>query len=106
MTFVDIVNSAVILAASLACIGAVVSGGYILWIYRQRFESALFLDRLVNRDLLAAACGAVILAYLALALSGYSLGKPWGAIVIGVPGILLLWGPTSDALLWRKERRK
>lgn len=108
--FVRGVELAVIAAAAFACLAAIVSGLYIWLVYDQRdredSRDALFLTRLVIRDLRVAVCGAIILGYLALSTAGLGLGRPWGAIIVGVPVIILLYGPTSDALLWRRERAK
>jgi len=110
--FVRFVEVSVTLLAVLFSAAAIVSAAYIVWVYRHRNVTPdqrvgeLFLTRNVVRDVRVAVCATIILGYLALALAGYGLGRPWGAIVIGIPVIVLLYGPTGDALLWRKERRK
>lgn len=83
---------------------AAISGLYILHIYRRRHESALFLDRLVKRNLRVVVCALVIGGYLLISLFGLSLGRPWGYVVIAAAVTGLIWGPISDALLWFRER--
>jgi hypothetical protein len=95
----------VIVVAAIVAVAAIVSALYILMVYRQRHEDSLFLTRLVHRDVRVSFASAVILVYLIMALSGASFGRPWGAVVIGVPVILMMIGPVSDALLWYRERR-
>lgn len=103
---VELIESTVVYLAAFVAIVAIISTLYIVNIYRQRHQEALFLTRLVVRDVRVGVCAAVILIYLALALSDRGLGRPWGAIVIGIPVIVMLYGPTSDAMLWWRERRR
>lgn len=101
----DPITLTIIVALLITAVTASLSGAYITWVYHQRTEEALFLTRLVHRDLRVAIASAVIVLYMALSLAGFGLGRPWGAVAIGIPIIVLMIGPIGDALLWRKERR-
>ena len=100
----ELVTIIVLVVAAVTAVAAIISSVYIGWIFNQRQEDALFLTRLVHRDIRVSLASAVILGYLALVMLGYSLGKPWGALVIGIPVIIMMWGPVSDARLWHSER--
>lgn len=103
--FVEAVETATIFVTAALAIVSIGSAVYTVNIYRQRHEEALFLTRLIKRNVRVATAAAVILIYLALALSDYGLGRPWGAVVIAGSVGAMLYGPISDALLWHKERR-
>lgn len=108
MNFDDFANGVTTLVVGVSAVVAVIavaSAIYIGRVYSQRHEQALFLDLLVRICVRVSVAAGIILGYLALALSGFSLGKPWGAIVIGVPVILMMSVPLSIALLWYQERR-
>lgn len=102
----NVVEIAISVFCLVVAVAAVVSGGYIAWVYRERHEDALFLTRLVYRDIRVAIGSAVILVYIVAALLGLSPGRPWGALVIGLIVSVFMYGVVSDALLWRRERRK
>lgn len=104
--FTALVTLLVTVVCIAVAVAAVASGAYIAWVYRQRNEEALFLARLVTRDLRCSAAALIIGVYIAAALLGYSLGRPWGALVIAAAVVVLMVGVIDDALLWRKERRK
>lgn len=102
----DLVTLGVVIACLATGAASVVSSFYIVYVYRQRTEEALFLDRLVRRDVRVAVAAAVILAYLAVSLTGHPLDRPWGAVLIGGAVIVMQIGPVGDALLWFLERRR
>jgi hypothetical protein len=104
--FANLVTLVVTGVSAFVALAAGVSALYIYYVYHQRHEDALFLTRLVHRDLRVSLASAVILIYIVLALSGFSLGKPWGALIIGGAITIMMIGPISDALLWKKERSK
>lgn len=87
-------------------IAAIISAAYCFWIYRQRNEEALFLDRLVRRNIRVAIAAAVIFVYIFLSRLELTPGRPWGGLIITIAVIAMMYGPISDALLWRKERRQ
>lgn len=103
---IEAVELAVLLICALFATSAIASGVYIVWVYRQRQEDALFLERLVKRDVRVCVAAAVILIYLALAMADLTPGRPWGAVIIAAAVIAMLIGPTDDAVLWWKERRR
>ncbi len=102
--FINLVTLGTTTLAVLIAIAAVLSGAYIAYVYRQRKEQALFLDLLVRICLRVTAAAAIGVGYIALALSGFSLGKPWGGLVVTLAFVLPLTVPITVALLWRKER--
>lgn len=104
--FATVVTLIVTVVFGVVALAAVVSASYIAYVYSQRNEEALFLTRLVHRDIRVSAASAVMLIYIILSLAGFSLGRPGGAVVIGGAIVLLMIGPISDAYLWWKERRK
>lgn len=103
--FTEFVENATIVMALAFSLAAVASGLYVTWIYRHRHEEAPFLTRLVRRNQRVALAATVILVYLALALSDFGLGRPWGAVIIGGAVCLLLVGVIDDAVTWYRERR-
>ena len=105
MDVADVVQTVITIGGAILAVAAGVSAIYIQWVYRQRHEEALFLSRLVTRDIRVAVASVVILGYIVLNFLGYGLGKPWGSLIISVSIMVMMFGPISDALLWRKERR-
>lgn len=101
---IQLVELAVTVVDIIVAVAAIVSAVYIVYIYRQRHESALFLDRLVRRNIRVSIASAVIVLYIVLSLFHLSPGRPWGAVIISLAVVAMMWGPTSDALLWHKER--
>lgn len=99
-----------VLAGAVA-LAAVASGVYIGWVYRQRREEALFLTRLVYRDIRVSAASAVILGVIVIALYGQVQENEIApdrlvlSAIITFAVCLMMYGPISDALLWRRERR-
>ena len=106
MQLVDIITWGTVLVAAIVAIASIASSFYIAWVYRQRKEESAFLTHLVNRDIRVSLASAWILGYIAVALAGYSLARPWGALAIGIPVVVMMIGPISDAWLWRSERRR
>ena len=100
---VEAVVGLIALAIAMAC---VVSGAYVYYVYRQRHEEALFLTRLVHRDVRVSIASAVIAGIIAIAYLAEPLPRPWGGLLIGGALIAMMLGPVSDALLWRKERQR
>lgn len=110
MEFDDLVNLAVVLAVLALAVASVIATLYIRWVNRQRSEPSRYLDMLVNRDTrtgIAQAILAVLLVYLLLRLVfGFPpLPPPVGAIGLGVPFLLMGWGPVADAMQFRTDRR-
>lgn len=101
---IEMVESSVLVVCGFIAVAAIISGVYIVHVYRQRHEDALFLERLVKRDVRVCVAAAVILVYLALAMADLTPGRPWGAVIIAAAVIAMLVGPVDDALLWRRER--
>lgn len=91
------------LGMAVACI---VAGGYIWYVYERRNEDALFLTRLVHRDIRVSLASALIAAVIAWAYLFEPLPRPWGGIIIGTALIAMMLGPVDDALLWFRERRR
>ena len=104
--FKSLVTLVVTLIDVAIAIGAVISTLYIIYVYRQRREEALFLTRLVHRDIRVGVGGGIIVGYIALSYSGYTLGPPWGGLIISLAVALMLIGPIDDAILWFRERRR
>jgi divalent metal cation (Fe/Co/Zn/Cd) transporter len=102
----ETVELVITIAALAVAVASMLAAVYIVNIYRQRHEEALFLDRLVKRDIRVSIASAVILAYIALALLDLSPGRPWGSLIISLCVMAMMYGPISDALLWFRERRK
>lgn len=100
---VEAVVGLVALAVAVAC---VVSGAYVFHVYQQRHEEALFLTRLVHRDVRVSIASSLIAGVIAWAYLVEPLPRPWGGLVIGAALIVMMTGPISDALLWRRERRR
>ncbi len=94
-----------IIALAIA-VASVVSGLYVYRVYTQRHEEALFLTRLVHRDIRVSIASAVIGGIIAFAYLAEPLPRPWGGLLIGGALIAMMLGPVSDALLWRKERQR
>ena len=94
----------VALAVGIAC-GA--SGLYMANVYRQRYEDGRLLRRIIVRNIrvsIAATAVAVLVAYSYL---NDPLPRPWGAVVLGVALVAMMWGPISDAvLIWRERRTR
>lgn len=94
------------------CVAVLISVAYILRRYSQLDDKAPFLTRLVHRDVRIALVGTLIGAVIVYSLARYALPQldlspfvpPFGALLIGVPLAVLLWGPISDALQWRREQ--
>jgi hypothetical protein len=103
---VPYVESAVLVLSVAFAAAAAVSGVYIWYVYRQRHEDALFLDRLFRRDMRVSIAGIVILVDLAAIMLNLDPGRPWNSVIIGTAVIAMLYGPTSDAILWFRERRR
>ena len=103
MTLIEIITTA---AAAIIAVASVISAIYIVYVYRRRNEEALFLTRLVHRDVRVSIASAVILGYIVLALTGNSPGRPWGSVIIAAAVGVMMLGPCGDAYLWWKERRK
>lgn len=99
------------LAALVLGIVCVISGVYIQRVYgeiakRPDAKEALFLKRLVARDLrVAAASGTISALIVGSYLIGQPLPKPWGAVITGGALMVMMAGPIGDALLWRRERK-
>jgi uncharacterized protein (DUF2062 family) len=104
--FKSLVTLAVTVIDVALALAAVLSTIYIVHVYRQRKEEALFLTRLVHRDIRVGIGGGIIVAYIALAYSGYTLGAPWGGLIVSLAVGLMLIGPIDDAIQWFRERRK
>lgn len=105
------ITAAVNVFTSLMCLTVAASAGlsglYIWYVYRQRHEEALFLTRLVHRDLRVAIASILTGLLIAVALLGQGiLLRPWGTLIIGFCLSALMYGVVSDAILWRRERRR
>jgi uncharacterized membrane protein YfcA len=100
------VEAAIGIVALVIALSCVMSGAYVYSVYRQRHEEALFLTRLVHRDIRVSAASAVIAGIIAVAYLAEPLPRPWSGLLIGGALIVMMLGPVSDALLWRKERRR
>jgi uncharacterized membrane protein YbhN (UPF0104 family) len=96
----------IVVSCLVMAVIAGISGGYIWHVYRQRHEEAVFLTLLVRICLRVSFAATWILVYLALALSGFSFGRPWGAAAIAVPILAMLTVPITVAELWFRERRR
>jgi hypothetical protein len=94
-----------ILALAIAIV-CVMSGAYVYRVYRLRHEEALFLTRLVHRDIRVSIASAVIAGLIAYAYLFEPLPRPWSGVLIGGALIVMMYGPISDAMLWRSERRR
>ncbi len=100
---VEAIIGVLALAIALIC---VVSGTYVYAVYRQRHEEALFLTRLVHRDVRVSLASAVIAGVIAWSYLLDPLPRPWGALLTGAALIVMMLGPIDDALLWRRERNR
>lgn len=92
--------------ALITAVVSVISGAYVYWVYSQRTEEALFLTRLVHRDVRVSISSALIAGVIAWAYLVEPLPRPSGAVIIGAALIVMMTGPISDALLWRRERHR
>lgn len=99
ITFLTIVGSLIV------ALVAVISGAYIWHIYRLRHEEALFLQLLFRLCMTVTFGSAWIAIYLVLALVGHGLARPWGAVAIAIPVILMMQTVIQVARVWRRERR-
>jgi uncharacterized BrkB/YihY/UPF0761 family membrane protein len=104
--FNALVTNTVTLLLTLMAIASVISGAYIVWIYRRRGEEAPFLTRLVVRDVRVAIAAFVIAVYIIVSLSGYGFPRPWGAVVVGGAVAAMLFGVIDDAWTWYWQRRR
>lgn len=106
---VELIVGLAALAIGIVC---VISGIYIWRIYgeikkKPDAKDALFLRRLVARNIrVAAASGVVSLLVVNSYLGSGPLPRPWGALILGACLLVYMTGPIGDALLWRKERRR
>jgi hypothetical protein len=103
--FAELIRVLTVGGSILMSVAAVVSGLYVIYVYRNRYEEAPFLTRLVHRDVRVSTASTVILVYLAFALSGVSLGPPWGGLLIAIAVWTMEYGPIEDAITWWRERR-
>lgn len=101
----DLVNAIIAIVFGVVALASGVAALYILWVYRQRKEEALFLTRLVHRDIRVSLASMVILGLIVLARLGLTLPQPLGGLVAGGAVVAMMVGPISDALLWRRERK-
>lgn len=93
------------------CVAVLVAVAYILRRYSQLDDKAPFLTRLVHRDVRIALAGVIIGATIVYSLVRYSLPQldlgpllpPLGALAVGIPLAVLMYGPISDAVQWWKE---
>jgi multisubunit Na+/H+ antiporter MnhF subunit len=110
---VDGITAALTLFMSVEVVIALVAAAYIVSVYRPVRGQAPFFDRLAVRDAAAAMAGAVIGAVAIYSLLRY-IQPEWGlapliqpvpAILVGVPIVVLLYGPIADAIaIWRSRR--
>jgi hypothetical protein len=87
---------------AVACIPA---GLYILHIYRQRYEEAPFLTRLVLRDI-RVWLGAMLLLVLVAAALAHLVSRPWGTLTICAAVTVFIWGLLDDAVVFYRERKR
>lgn len=94
-------------------IAALVAGWYVAWALRPQRGKEQFLDRLVIRDIRVALGGAPIAFIVAYSLVRFAIPElglgplvpPFGALLIGVPIAVMLFGPIDDAIqVWRDRR--
>ncbi len=89
----------------------VVAGLYVRWVNGQRKEESRYLDMLISRDTrVALGCGALTLLTVFALVRVINPGipplpQPWGAIWLVVSLVPMMWGPISDALQFRRDRR-
>jgi hypothetical protein len=102
--FTELVTLLTMVVDVLVGIACVIAGLYVWHVYRHRHEEALFLSRLVRRNLRVSGAAFGIVTYIVLALAGHGLGAPWGGVVISVLVIAMMLGPITDAVLWFRER--
>lgn len=106
----DLLTLAFTALDAFVALASVIASIYIVYVYGQVPDGkdkaeAVFLARLVHRDVRVSAAAALILGYIALSLSGTKLGTPWGAVLISIAVVAMMIGPIGDAYLWWKERR-
>lgn len=95
-------------------VAALVATAYIVRRHSQLIDKAPFLTMLVNRNVRVALGGAVIGAVILYSLVRYALPElhlspllpPLGALLIGIPLALMLFGPISDGYVWWRESRR
>lgn len=110
MDSVTLVLALLLLAEACIAVGATV---YIASVTAPVKGQERFLDRLVHRDKRVAFAGAPIVFVIVYSLVRFAVPElglgplmaPFGALMIGIPLAVLLWGPIDDAIVIVRERR-
>lgn len=111
---VDSATLGIALFLAAEAVVAIAAALYIALSLRPERGKEPFLDRLVNRDIRVAVGGApiafiVVYSLVRFAVPELGLGPilpPLGALLIGIPIAVMLFGPIDDGLtIWRERRR-